>query len=128
MKALSIRQPWAWLIIHGGKNVENRTWPTKFRGRFMVHASKGMTRSEYYSACAFVASFNPRLSNLIPLPCDLQFGGYIGSVEVFNCVSGNPGDARSDWLQGPFGFFLREPRSHPFSPGNGRLGFFDVAL
>jgi len=40
MIALSIQQPWAWAIIHGGKDVENRTWPTKFRGRFLVHASR----------------------------------------------------------------------------------------
>ena len=32
MKALSIQQPWAWLIAHGKKDVENRTWATAFRG------------------------------------------------------------------------------------------------
>src|SRR3990167_9411398 len=47
MKALSIRQPWAWLILHAGKDIENRGWPTSFRGRFLIHASKGMTRAEY---------------------------------------------------------------------------------
>ena len=39
MKALSIRQPWAWLIARGVKTVENRTWATNFRGRFYIHAS-----------------------------------------------------------------------------------------
>ena len=47
MMALSIRQPWAWLILHAGKDIENRDWPTRFRGRFLIHASKGMTREEY---------------------------------------------------------------------------------
>ena len=46
MKALSIRQPWAWLIVHGRKDIENRSWRTKFRGRFLVHAAQGMTRRE----------------------------------------------------------------------------------
>jgi len=32
VKCLSIRQPWAWLIIHGGKDVENRTWWTDYPG------------------------------------------------------------------------------------------------
>jgi len=32
MKALSIRQPYAWLIIHGYKDIENRTWGTRVRG------------------------------------------------------------------------------------------------
>jgi len=47
MKAISIRQPWAWLIVNGYKDIENRSWPTKFRGRVLIHASKGMTRAEY---------------------------------------------------------------------------------
>lgn len=38
--ALSIRQPWAWLIVNNHKPVENRSWPTSFRGRFLVHAGK----------------------------------------------------------------------------------------
>jgi hypothetical protein len=40
MKALSIQQPWAWAIIHAGKRVENRTWSTRFRGPFFIHAGK----------------------------------------------------------------------------------------
>lgn len=39
MKALSIKQPWASLIAHGIKDIENRTWNTKFRGRIYIHAS-----------------------------------------------------------------------------------------
>lgn len=39
-KALSIKQPWAWLIAAGYKDVENRSWPTNYRGRFYIHASK----------------------------------------------------------------------------------------
>lgn len=38
MKALSIRQPWAWLILHGGKDMENRSRRTHMRGRICVHA------------------------------------------------------------------------------------------
>lgn len=40
MKALSIRQPWAWLIANGHKDIENRTSHTNFRGDFLIHASK----------------------------------------------------------------------------------------
>jgi ASCH domain len=39
MKALPIRQPYAWLIVNGHKDIENRAWPTKFRGRVLIHAS-----------------------------------------------------------------------------------------
>jgi ASCH domain len=44
MKALSIQQPWAWAIIYAGKNIENRTWNTHFRGTFAVHASGTLMR------------------------------------------------------------------------------------
>ena len=39
MKALSIKQPWLWAIICAGKNVENRSWKTKYRGWIALHAS-----------------------------------------------------------------------------------------
>lgn len=38
MKALTIKQPWAWAIAHGQKNVENRTWATSYRGLLAIHA------------------------------------------------------------------------------------------
>jgi hypothetical protein len=80
MKALSIRQPWAWLIVHGWKDVENRNWQTKHRGRFLVHAAQGMTRAEYSEAVQFVAGFGPTdlLVDFAPFD-ELQRGGIIGS-------------------------------------------------
>lgn len=47
MKALSIRQPWAWAIVNAGKRVENRTWETRYRGPILIHAAKGVTKREY---------------------------------------------------------------------------------
>lgn len=50
MKALSLRQPWAHIVLHYGKNLENRRWYTSFRGTFLLHAAKAMTRAEYEDA------------------------------------------------------------------------------
>jgi hypothetical protein len=47
MKALSVRQPWAWLLVHGPKDIENRNWYTNYRGWVMIHASKTFDRSAY---------------------------------------------------------------------------------
>ena len=47
MKALSIKQPWAWAIIHAGKNVENRTWATSYRGPLLIHAGKTFDHEGY---------------------------------------------------------------------------------
>jgi hypothetical protein len=44
--ALSIRQPWAWLIVNGFKDLENRSWSTAFRGPVWIHAGKAWGRTE----------------------------------------------------------------------------------
>lgn len=121
VRCISVRQPWAWLIIHGGKDIENRDWPTKTRGRVLIHAAKGCTWGEYDQACkyAFAAGKNglsvPRFSKI-------QRGGIIGSVEIVDCVSAST----SPWFFGKFGFVLRNPVALPFRPYRGALGFFDV--
>lgn len=123
MKALSIRQPWAWLIIHGGKDIENRSWHTKLRGRFLVHASTGRTRKEWADAVSFAMN-----AGLIKHPADvptideLKRGGIIGSVELVDSVD----TSDSPWYMGEKGFVLRDPRPWSFIPLKGRLGFFDV--
>lgn len=53
MTVLSLRQPWAWVVVHLGKDIENRKWDTQFRGDFLIHASKGMTKDEYYGCMMF---------------------------------------------------------------------------
>lgn len=46
MRALTVQQPWAWAIVHGGKDVENRTrnLAGSYRGPVAIHA--GLTVSE----------------------------------------------------------------------------------
>lgn len=126
MKALSIRQPWAWMILHAGKDIENRTWPTQVRGRVLVHASKGMTRAEYDEARLFaMVRAKVDLQALrFPRFEEVQRGGTLGTVEIVGCVENSP----SLWFQGPFGFVLRDPRLEQFRPMGGQLGFFEVPL
>lgn len=50
MKVLSIRQPWASLIVDRVKDIENRTWETPFRGDFLVHATKWTSERQFYAA------------------------------------------------------------------------------
>lgn len=139
MKALSIRQPWAHLIIWPNlvtpeqrsqadfKDVENRTWHTKFRGRFLVHAAQGMTRNEYQSAYLWgmeSGGLTPPFD--FPEFEDLQRGGIIGSVELYDSVDTLEATFHSPWYMGQKGFMLRNPEVLPFIPLKGRLGFFDV--
>lgn len=133
MLALSIRQPWASLILKAGKDIENRCWPTKVRGRILVHAAKGMTRAEHEDAILFAADAirsDPRNAGGSPATLrELGFafdalprGGIVGSVEIVDCVA----SSESPWFMGEHGFVLRNPRPLPFTPWKGQLGFFDV--
>jgi hypothetical protein len=134
MKALSIRQPWASLILKAGKGIENRDWPTRMRGRILIHASKGMTRAEHEDAIGFAVDAiraDPRnhgktkTITLRELGFDfdtLDRGGIVGSVEIADCVQ----HSDSPWFVGRYGFVLRDPRPLPFTPFKGQLGFFDV--
>jgi peptidoglycan/xylan/chitin deacetylase (PgdA/CDA1 family) len=126
--ALSIRQPWASLIILGFKDIENRSWRTKRRGRFLVHASQAVTAREIRNARALIDQHaalrdNPEiLAVLDPVRLRAQAGGIIGSVELVDCHDAHA----SPWFVGPHGFSLRAPQSLPLVPMPGRLNFFPV--
>ena len=125
--AISIRQPWAWLIINAGKDIENRSWPTRFRGRVLIHASKGMTEQEYRDACNFMATDSRLAAALKSLPpmAELQRGGIVGECEVVGCVTGNDAASDSPWFVGEYGFMLRSAKPLEFRPCKGALGFFN---
>jgi hypothetical protein len=104
MKILSIRQPWAHLIVHGSKNIENRSWSTKYRGPFLVHASLNINRA---------ASRKHGRDH-----AELHVGGIVGIAEITDCVSNHP----SKWFEGPYGFVLRKRRPLAFVKWTGSLG------
>lgn len=125
MLALSIRQPWAWLIMNGGKDIENRNWRTNVRGRVLVHAAKGVTKDEWREAWEWVKTVSPEA--YAKACCEIQKGtiergGIVGSVEIVDCVK----DSQSPWFGGEYGFVLKDPRPLPFYPCRGKLGFFRV--
>lgn len=119
MKALSIRQPWAWLILNAGKDIENRDWPTPFRGRFLIHAGKGMTREEYENGAE---TYWAIAHKLMPHFRTLERGGIVGTAVLTACVRKSP----SPWFFGDYGFELRDAAPVPFRPYKGMLGFFEV--
>lgn len=121
MKAISIRQPWAWLILNADKDIENRVWRTRVRGRVLVHAAKGMTRREYEDG-EFAFSCVPSLLIDMPRFEQLERGGIVGAVDIVDCVQASS----SPWFEGPHGFVLQRPEQLPFMPLKGSLGFFDV--
>ena len=120
MKALSIRQPWAWLIVHGWKNIENRSWATCYRGNLLIHAAKTMTLADYEACRIFVDSIHDDLA--MPSPSDLPRGGIVGEVTLSDCVRQHS----SPWFTGPIGWVLNEACCCSLIPWRARLGIFEV--
>lgn len=108
MIALTVRQPWAWAILHAGKDVENRSWwwPRKHElpCTILIHSSAKLLDEEYAEA---EGTFLDAGVKMPPLG-ELVTGAILGSVTVYDCVS--VGSVRSNpWARGPFCWILREP-------------------
>lgn len=116
MKALSIQQPWAWLIVHGFKPVENRSWPTSFRGPILVHAGQKFDQAGY----ELVRDCYPDIP--MPVPAEFPRGGIVGAAAITDCVT----YLKSSWFTGRYGFLLDDARPLPFVHYRGQLGFFEV--
>uniref|UniRef100_A8GLP2 ASCH domain-containing protein n=1 Tax=Serratia proteamaculans (strain 568) TaxID=399741 RepID=A8GLP2_SERP5 len=121
-KALSVRQPWAWLIVNGHKPVENRTWRTNYRGPLLIHASKGVLSRDY--AAAFNLIRHHCLGIRLPEIDGFECGGIVGAVELTDCVTRHD----SLFFGGPHGFVLANATPTDFHPMKGRLSFFEAGL
>lgn len=128
MKALSVRQPWAWLIVNGHKQIENRSRYIRHFGPLLIHASQTMTKGDY-EACVLFLNSHPELQHLtglLPKPEALQRGGLVGSVNVIGAALNASEIVGSPWYTGEVGYLLDRPQTLPFAPCKGRLGFFEV--
>jgi hypothetical protein len=133
IKALSLLQPWASLVVMGAKRIETRSWKTAYRGILMIHASKGR------SGAGIVQM--PMFEKYIPDFNDLPFGAIIGEVnltavvrieelslssELVNKLSmeerafGDYGAGRFAWL-----FEDAQAYEHPI-PAKGSLGLWEA--
>lgn len=123
--ALSIKQPWAWLIVNGYKDIENRNWKTEYRGQFIVQTGSIDTRF-YQPQLGEVSMYDEFRAFGIPVPKinELQIGGIVGMSEIVDCVDQSP----SLWFTGKYGFVLQNSRKLPFEPAKGMPGFFKLAL
>ena len=113
MKALSIRQPWAYAILKLGKDIENRDWYTNFRGRVLLHTGKKIDKEGIDDL---------EIMGMGGLPENYTTGGIVGSVEIVDCIT----KSNSKWFFGRYGFVLKNAAPLPFMPIRGQLGFFRV--
>ena len=122
--ALSVRQPWAWAIIYGGKVIENRSLGSIRSGgmiprRICIHAASGMTQDEYRWGVWRLH----RHGVACPAPAKLPRGAIIGTVDVVDIVT----ESDSEWFGGQAGLRLADPAPIDPIPSKGALGYFKWA-
>ncbi len=116
--AISVYQPWADLIVRGIKDIENRSWPTRFRGRILIHASKkidGDNVKKYRRDLGLdsIDGYEPHTMAIV------------GIAEIVGCVKAH----RSRFFLGPYGFVLKNVgRFRKPIRYRGRQGIFRVPL
>jgi hypothetical protein len=130
IKALSLKQPYAWLIANGYLLVDDRTWGTGYRGAILIHASKGIYQ-EYYDYL---------LANTdIPLPSKdkLGYGGVVGIAKLVLCARPDEipptltREQRSHFNGVPrdgFGFLFENTKPLEIMPCPGKLGIFEIDM
>jgi hypothetical protein len=116
MRAITLWQPWAQLIVTGAKRVETRHWPTNIRGVIAIHAAK-------------------RKLDLTSFHGVLPLGAVVGTVELVDCIRieelyGSEYDSPAersygDWSPGRYGWLLRNPVLFDAPvPARGSQGFW----
>lgn len=125
--ALSLKQPWAALLVHGYKSIEVRHWATVRRGRVLIHAAR-------------VSDARPEAWALVPgelRPAAEAVGGIVGAGELTDCRAyETAADFAADrprhlndpsWYRPPlFGFVFARTCPLPFRPYRGWVRFFPV--
>ena len=126
--ALSLKQPWAALVVAGRKTIEVRKWATAVRGRVFIHAAR--TPDSRPQGWALVTDEVRPLAQLT--------AGIIGTAELTACLSyrtpeGFAADADKhrnapDWFQPPrmYGFLFRAAEPVPYRPCKGSVRFFTI--
>lgn len=119
MKALTITNPWAWLVVYGFKPIENRDWQISYRGPLVIHAGRKCGQ-EQQDAYMHVQHQFPHIR--MPKLRDMPGGGIVGLVELVDVVTVSD----SPWFRGKFGHVFANPRPCQFMPMLGKQGLFPV--
>jgi hypothetical protein len=135
--ALSIQQPWAWLMTAAPppmlKKIENRTWRRKTPEHILVHTGLKVDQVAHRSLIHgrhpvsgkiwLTGGYNPYLEAFNA--GQVRTGGFVGAMDFTGEVLTESGDP---WFMGPYGYVTANARALPFLPWRGMLGFFDAKV
>jgi hypothetical protein len=134
MRVLTVKNPWAYLIIHYGKDIENRSRKTNYRGRILIHASKKSDECAY-----FLPWSNKEIQKIFDevkekrAEIEKLNGHIIGGVQLYNCTYPELTKVTNDspWAEPltPWHYWLRQavPFAEPI-PARGMLGLWEYDL
>lgn len=128
IRALSIRQPWAFAIVKGYKPVENRKWRTEIRGTVLIHASLNEDKRNLGWVLKKIAEQASLPLGVVSETYQMHLesgavGAIVGSADITDCVT----SMSNSWFFGQFGFVLANAKlCRPISC-RGALGFFRPA-
>jgi hypothetical protein len=115
---MSVRQPYAWLIVIGEKTVENRGRSISHRGRLLIHSSSN--RRDY-------KDFQADNPDVALEPSWIAFGAIIGCVDLVDAVEMSPALEADPWASGPHCYLLKNPIWFPKPiPCTGNVGLFNL--
>ena len=117
LPVLSIRQPYAWLVVNGIKDIENRSKRTRKRQRILIHASS--SRQELTPKV--LEWCQARTDRKLPAIDDFETGGIVGIVEITDCVRRHSSPWKSP---SNYGWVLANAQPLKFRACKGFVTFF----
>lgn len=131
MKVLTVHEPWAWAFFLAGKDVENRSRPTKYRGPLAIHVSqKRLKEHELNEINNSIIKASGLLGSIMTLTADERLRGHIiGIVDVIDCVkldTSRTVKTVTPWaMPGYYHWVINNPRRVKPVPMVGQLGIFE---
>lgn len=132
MRAISIKQPWAWAILHCGKRIENRSrevpWSSAIGTTVLIHASAQVTLREYRDAANFIRAIT---GYMVPDRIDIPLGCIVGRCRIWGTrtlsqVKQQCSATDQQWAVGPYCLLLDQVVAIAITPCKGHQGLWTV--
>ena len=118
IKCLVLRQPWAWALVAGAKNIENRSWTTGYRGPIVIQA--GLPKTVVNEVTKSSEAALPRM--------DFEYGALVGVIDLIDVVPLDESLESNPWAWGPYCWKVGNARRFLKAiPAKGKLKLYSLA-
>lgn len=126
-KALTIKNPWAYLVAAGIKDIENRSFKTNFRGTILIHSAKVNDKGSVHMANLLSEDqwkALPTINKIEVTVGEFNNSSIIGQVDIVDCIQ----DSKSIWaIPGQWHWVLKNAVMYakPVTNVKGQLGIWN---